>query len=145
MDFTKAEFNELMTLRMVVLSYLNKIDGVKYSIDHINNIIYIDNTKEKYKIKLKLYKNDKWCDVKKYIEKAMIKEKICEICNEDYKGKTVRCRKCNNSCCGECYINIFTQNKGIIKCPYCRNEYGGEIPEPFLQLAILDIKRKMYK
>ena len=41
MDFTKAEFNELMTLRMVVLSYLNKIDGVKYSIDHINNIIYM--------------------------------------------------------------------------------------------------------
>ena len=48
----------------------------------------------------------------------------CGICLEEVFSYCCVCSKCDGSYCQMCFIRIFYTNSGIIKCPYCRNEFG---------------------
>ena len=90
--------------------------------------------------------NTIWKDIKKRIDVRLhrVKNKIQDICDicEENKNR-VSCTRCYNYTCAECYIKIFTENEGIIKCPYCRYEYGHKLPPLFVQLGVADIKNKL--
>jgi hypothetical protein len=82
-----------------------------------------------------------WDEIKRHIDAKfnMNKDISCSICLEDMKSKRVSCSKCANYWCIPCYINIFKTNRGIIKCPYCRFEYGQLHSDEALELGIQEI------
>lgn len=84
----------------------------------------------------------KWNDLKKHIDKRLSnKETICSICECEIKRK-IACTECYNIWCLECYINLFRSGQGIIKCPYCRYEYGIKMSKQMVELGILEIRMK---
>ena len=85
-----------------------------------------------------------WDEIKRHIDAKlnMNKDIDCSICCEDMKNKRVSCPKCANYWCIKCYINIYKINKGLIKCPYCRFEYGEEQCDDLLELGVREIIKK---
>jgi len=92
------------------------------------------------------YLDDKWKHLKKRIEKIIeLKNgRDCLICCNPIES-SISCNECCNSWCGECYINIFKSNQGIIKCPFCKNEYGDYCPPYMMEVCIEDIRNKLNK
>lgn len=66
----------------------------------------------------------------------------CMICCKK-TTKRVNCNKCSQFYCGNCYIKIFTTNKGIITCPYCRFSFGEIVPDYMISICIDEIKMKL--
>ena len=82
---------------------------------------------------LTLQPEQTWNQIKMYINKHVInheRETQCEVCDSEYncENRRVNCNICSNSYCKSCYKQIFIAGKGIIKCPYCRNCFGIEMP-----------------
>lgn len=96
--------------------------------------------------KMRVKRCDKFNSCKKYIDSILSYDindnKKCDICVEELKIN-VGCRGCCKRICGNCYINIFKTNHGIIICPFCRFTYGDIIPPMFIDLAISEILMKM--
>ena len=66
----------------------------------------------------------------------------CIVCFET-EIKRVACPRCGNYFCGECYINIFRHNNGLIKCPHCRFT-DGKIQHPnMIETLVDDIRSKL--
>lgn len=89
-----------------------------------------------------LLPDDSWKQIQRHINKKLnyiIED--CSICFNEIKTN-VSCNKCGNNWCRDCYINIFRINKGIIKCPHCRFEFGKEIPYYMIEICINEIKNK---
>jgi hypothetical protein len=81
-------------------------------------------------------------EIKRHLNKKLsgaYHNNICDICFEISKI-SASCNKCANSTCGECYINIFKTNKGIMTCPQCRHTFGYETPEYLMEYRILEIR-----
>lgn len=72
-----------------------------------------------------LESND-WNEIKRHID-SKINMQIkyeCSICLSNNLKKTVSCNKCACYWCIPCYAEIFKVNRGLIKCPFCRYEFG---------------------
>ena len=97
-----------------------------------------------HQAQLTIFKDDNWDDLKRCIDRKMSRDKDvdCSICLEDMRGQRVSCPKCANDWCIDCYINIYKHNKGIIRCPYCRFEYGEEYPEGLIDIGVNEILKK---
>lgn len=65
-------------------------------------------------------------------------DRICDICCEERSANDVNvsCNHCANDFCVECYIGLFRSGNGIIKCPYCRNEFGQLFPPHMIEPAV---------
>jgi hypothetical protein len=50
---------------------------------------------------------------------------MCPICCKEAKKHIKACRKCSYGMCSECFYKILKENKGLVLCPYCRNDLGG--------------------
>ena len=86
----------------------------------------------------------KWDEVKRCVNKIIhtnARDHLCEICFNH--PRIVLCNKCANYWCGDCYIDLFRIGHGIIKCPYCRYEFGKKFTERELNKHIDEIKRKI--
>lgn len=88
-----------------------------------------------------------WTEIKRHIEKKIKTQDTgiygdCDICYEEIKKNTT-CPKCANNCCLECYIKIFTDGEGIIKCPHCRFSYGQKMNKFMLDIGVSEIRRKI--
>lgn len=98
--------------------------------------------------KITILPDNSWTEIKRHIIKKIKfsneknKSYLCSICAEQMK-KRVSCARCSNGTCGNCYINIFKANNGIIKCPHCRYSYGNHVPDNMIGIYIDEIKRKL--
>ena len=115
-----------------------------------DNITFIDNDDiglMQIKINdnglLTITKGHKWNILRQNIDKQLSRKKgACHICCEP-KVNNVSCPKCVGDICGECYINSYISNQGLIICPYCRFTYGEKIPKSFIMLGVNDIRQKL--
>lgn len=119
-------------MRLMIKLIIKYIDGLKpkppeYEIrcsneENTDIIIRFPELKKTVTI-LKIYK---WKEAKRILDKKMNSDdkNECEICYTQMIENKVSCPKCANYYCGECYINIYRENKGIIICPFCRWKYG---------------------
>ncbi len=88
-----------------------------------------------------------WAEIKRHIEKKIKTQETkihedCVICYEEIK-KNVTCPKCANNWCSECYIKIFIDGEGIIKCPHCRFSFGQKMNKFMLDIGVSEIRRKL--
>ena len=95
--------------------------------------------------KMKVSTDDTWYEIKRHIDKKMSNDRPneCTMCYNDIKRRAT-CAKCSNEWCIDCYIDIFRTNKGLIKCPFCRDVYGYICPEYMMERAIRQIKHGKY-
>lgn len=106
------------------------------------NVVDVNHT-----VRFSIMNFTNWNIVKRQISKAYEtinsdKTKlICQICMED-DIKLVGCNMCAENFCVECYINIFKEGKGIVRCPFCRNEYGYLQSEDMISKSIKIIRNK---
>lgn len=99
--------------------------------------------------KISLLPDSNWKEIKRHIDKKIIVQRNgisqdCIICCETIQ-KNVTCPKCSNNYCGECYINLFKNGKGVITCPHCRYTYGNTMSEYNIQLGVNEIKHELGK
>ena len=94
---------------------------------------------------LSILDTNTWDEIKRHIDAKLNSKNnnSCSICLGDMSVKKVSCPKCANYWCIQCYIDIFKVNRGIIKCPYCRFQYGNEYPDELVELGVQEIKMKM--
>lgn len=92
---------------------------------HINlPIIIINKTST-----ITILEENTWDDIKRNIDSKLSTPNNfdCSICCLNNIKKKVSCNKCSNYWCIPCYAEIYKTNNGIIKCPYCRFEFGEKI------------------
>lgn len=87
--------------------------------------------------------------IKRHIDKKLIVQRDgisgdCIICCEPIQ-QNVTCSNCSNNYCGECYINLFENGRGVITCPHCRYSYGNTMPEYMIQMSVNEIKHQLGK
>jgi len=106
-----------------------------------NNIELVLN---RIKAIITILEDNTWDEIKRHIDAKLNSDEYisCSICSEDMKHKKVSCPHCANYWCIPCYINIFRANRGLIKCPYCRFEYGYKQSDEMVEAGILDIISK---
>jgi hypothetical protein len=56
-----------------------------------------------------------------------IKSRYCDICKEPDVIKRAYCRQCKSPYCIPCYIDLFREGQGVIKCPFCPFSYGNKM------------------
>ena len=93
---------------------------------------------------MSILKDNTWAEIKRHINAIISKNKDtdCSICCEKIISRT-GCTKCSSDWCVECYINLFKTGQGIIKCPYCRFEYGFRMNEQELNMGVANIRAKL--
>ncbi len=100
-------------------------------------------SKTNYCVKVTIMDDDTWDEIKRRIDSRLNykKERDCSICSNTFENKikAVHCKKCSVVYCTDCYINIFRTNKGIIKCPFCRFEFGDIYPAYMVEIAVQEI------
>jgi hypothetical protein len=71
--------------------------------------------------------------------------RCCGICCEERSGpaSNVSCNRCANSFCGECYIGLFRTGRGIIRCPFCRDEFGFLMSPQDVERGVRMIRSKL--
>ncbi len=69
-----------------------------------------------------------WVNFKKRVHNILnnVITQECNICMEK-KDTYLTCLKCPQAYCIECFLNIILPSRGVIKCPFCRAEYGEEM------------------
>lgn len=84
-----------------------------------------------------------WKNIQKYIQLKLkgFDGDECDICYSKIEKRTT-CPQCFNQWCVNCYINLFRNGCGVIKCPMCRMELGEEMPKELVELGIIEIKMK---
>jgi len=84
-----------------------------------------------------------WDEIKRNIDSKMSNEKSneCSICSTEIQKRT-SCNKCAADWCVDCYVSIFRSNKGIIKCPFCRYEFGQVWPDDIIEIGVQEILAK---
>ena len=119
----------------LIKKYLLK-EYVKITLPDQNHLrVVINFSKE---LTISLGHKTSWIDVKRRIDKVMSTESgECNIC-EDYESKSnnqmVQCHKCANHYCIYCYIDTLTRNKGVIICPFCRDQKGSTLSDKDLKM-----------
>jgi len=90
------------------------------------------------------YLGDKWKHLKKRIDRIIeLKNgRDCLICCNPVVS-SISCNECCNTWCDDCYINLFRSNQGIIKCPFCKDEYGNYCPPFMMEICIEEIRNKL--
>ena len=104
-----------------------------------------------YATRIKLYQrrytiqpDTTWTEITKFISAAKTPQSVgCPICVSDNTGMYITCNKCSGKFCGDCYLNIFTKNKGIIICPHCKDRYGIKHTPYRLNLGIAQIRNQL--
>jgi hypothetical protein len=96
------------------------------------------------KARITLCGDSTWEQIKKYIDTTVLNPETvneCSICASEtaIKIRKINCNKCRSAWCIECYINIFKTNQGLIKCPYCRYEYGQKFPKFMIEGLVQQI------
>ncbi len=99
------------------------------------------------KTEITILPNNTWKEIKRHIFVKLdtLKNGIsepCIICFEKIKTN-ITCTKCSNNWCGNCYLDMFKNGKGIISCPHCRNTIGEKLPEFLIKWGIEDIKLRL--
>ena len=101
-----------------------EIDDDDVIVECNNKTITIDN-------------DTKWISLKKGIDKLLSFDEeyfICKICDEPLmkfkNNKGVMCNRCYETTCLKCMIEIFMENEGINRCPFCRYSTGDKITKP---------------
>ena len=85
----------------------------------------------------------KWNNIKRSIDKIIGRkfDKECSICCNKTVKQNCFCECCSNSWCPQCYIDIFRQGKGLIKCPFCRHHIiGEEFPDFMVEIGVEAMK-----
>ena len=67
----------------------------------------------------------------------------CAICDDNENDK-VSCCGCSQIWCVSCYIGIYRENKGLIKCPFCNFKVGEVVPDHLIDRGIMKIMDKLY-
>ena len=90
-------------------------------------------------------KDNTWDEIKRNIDYILSddKQNECKICCGDIKNR-VGCTRCSSPFCSECYVNLFKTGQGIIKCPFCRFEYGHHMDDQELIMGEMKIRAKLY-
>lgn len=116
-------------------------ESITFKIDPIKecmNVIF--NNKQAI---MSVYPPLTWVNIKRNIDAIFNNiEKECMICNNEM-FKSIRCNKCAQRYCGNCYLDIFKTNRGIIICPYCRYEVGIKVSEDMLEIGIKEIEQTL--
>jgi hypothetical protein len=112
----------------------------KYKFIFIKDINYLINVKfydnNRFKGSITIIPENNWIDIKRNImNKISDIEKICLLCDNEHKI-FISCNRCSQSCCLECYINMFRINKGIIKCSFCNYKIYCECPDHMIDIYV---------
>jgi len=94
-----------------------------------------------------ILEDNTWDEIKHHIDTKMSNSKSdeCSICStkETKQTQRVTCTKCASDWCVDCYINIFRENKGIIKCPFCRFTYGQQMSDYMVNMGVQQILNRV--
>jgi hypothetical protein len=108
-----------------IMNYV-KNQKIQFSKDNFLKVRFTSKTN--YCVNVTIMDDDTWDEIKRRIDIRLNykREKDCSICFNSFENtiKVVFCYKCSKVYCTDCYINIFRMNMGIIKCPFCRFEFG---------------------
>ena len=132
---SKTNFNQLVHK---IKDYLSneKIQFRKHEITGDLQIIFTNK-----KAIMTILESNTWDEIKRHIDAKMSNDQTneCSICSADEQKKRVTCTKCASEYCVNCYVSIFRTNKGIIKCPFCRFNYGQEMPDFMVEMGVQQI------
>jgi hypothetical protein len=64
-------------------------------------------------------------------------DEFCSICEKESKQKT-SCSKCGENWCIQCYCDILEFGKGIMKCPYCRYQWGEKVKSKHIIQSMIE-------
>jgi hypothetical protein len=136
------DYNKNVNIIKSLVNKTYKNYNIKFIKNIETNLIEINI----FDFKITILQNDKWNKIKKHIEHKLNGfSGECSICLNKII-KNVSCNNCLNNWCGDCYINLFKNGKGIIICPYCRFSFGENIQDDnIINLCIDDIRKKLIK
>lgn len=130
LQYKKVEKNyQIQYLIQLILNYIPKktIAKFKPSLSGLLFVEFPDLFSE-----LTILENNTWDEIKRNIDQKLTffgkTNETCPLCMEECVC-LVTCNKCTHFTCDTCYIDIIRTNKGIHKCPFCRNEIGRVIEE----------------
>jgi hypothetical protein len=134
--------SKCIVIKNLILEEFNN-DDFEFNLNDDTNVQMIIINK---KSTVTILPNNSWNDIKRNIIKKInetYKNNDCSICFEKIK-QNISCNQCSNNWCGECYINLFRNGNGIIKCPVCRYSFGIEISECMVDYSIREMKNKFH-
>ena len=101
--------------------------------------LYIEN----FKSTMTIFPDTKMKEIELIISKKYKVENngACSICEIESKQKT-SCSKCGEKWCIQCYCDIFASGHGLMKCPYCRFQWGEIQSKHMIPSMIKQIKQK---
>jgi hypothetical protein len=117
------------------ISRADKSDAIKgYSIDF-----------EQKGHRMFLAFGDTWKRTQKFLDLPSDADITCPICFENLSfknnAKILTCHECLVGVCGDCTIQQFIANRGVMVCCQCRHSVGE--PKPFYQVAgMVEIMRR---
>jgi hypothetical protein len=132
---SKSNLNQLIHK---IIEYIpnEKVRFVKHEVTGNLQIIFTNK-----KVIITISEYNTWEEVKRYIDTKISNEKNeeCLICSKnELQKKRITCIKCASEICVNCYISIFRENKGTIKCQLCNYIYG-EVPEYMVEMSVQKI------
>jgi len=112
-------------IKQIIKKYMDN-KHLKYNIIENENGYDISFTFNKINILMHCDNSDVWSDIKRRLDKKFEPStNMCPICCIATKKHIKTCRKCSYGLCSECFYKIMKENKGVVLCPYCRNDLGG--------------------
>ena len=140
-EFEKYDKRCVVIKNLILKNYTNSTFEFIRNPDTLCIEVVINNNS-----KISLLPDNTWDEIKRHINKKIrgFDGDDCPICYSNIE-KAVSCARCSNNWCGECYIKIFKQGKGVITCPHCRYSYGNTMPEYMLKMGVDEIKHKLGK
>ena len=126
--------------------YVKYISNTQYrpSVVHVKGVKRIKFTiHDDVKTECIFYPNNTIESLKMFFDKSKNRNVDCNICFQEMK-KSVGCTRCGERQCGECYINGFKTNKGIIKCPFCNFQFGHRMGDREIRFGELEIRTRLY-
>lgn len=134
---SKSHINEIIHK---IKEYIHD-EPIKFGRNKISQNVEIIFTNKKSI--MTILNDNTWDEIKRHIDVIMNTQKppdTCSICFTDkIKERVVRCTKCASEWCVGCYADIFRANKGIIKCPFCRYEFGQRFPDHMIEIGVMRI------
>ena len=141
-EFDKYDKRCNVIKNLILKDYINdKFDFIRNPETLYIEIVINNNSK------ITLLPDNNWKEIKRHIDKKIIVQcngisEDCIICCKSIQ-QNVTCPKCSNNYCGECYINIFKNGKGVITCPHCRHSHGDTMSKSDIQNAVNVIRHKL--
>ena len=68
--------------------------------------------------------------------------KKCPACDgDDFAKHKLTCNTCLGHYCMDCFISIYKDNNGIVKCPHCDVNNGEYVPDELLNKKLIETLR----